>query len=82
MEITLLGQNVDSYGTDFPDGYSFSDLLRDAARETGVRLIRFVTSHPKDFTPDVVETMAAYPDVICPSINLPISREATVCWPL
>ena len=72
MEITLLGQNVDSYGTDFPDGYSFSDLLRDAARETGVRLIRFVTSHPKDFTPDVVETMAAYPDVICPSINLPI----------
>ncbi|NLO58481.1 MAG: tRNA (N6-isopentenyl adenosine(37)-C2)-methylthiotransferase MiaB [Synergistaceae bacterium] len=72
MEITLLGQNVDSYGTDFPDGYSFSGLLRDAARETGVRLIRFVTSHPKDFTPDVVETMAAYPDVICPSINLPI----------
>ncbi|NCC56057.1 MAG: radical SAM protein, partial [Synergistales bacterium] len=69
MEITLLGQNVDSYGTDFPDGYSFSDLLRDAARETGVRLIRFVTSHPKDFTPDVVETMAAYPDVICPSIR-------------
>ena len=71
-EITLLGQNVDSYGTDFSDGYSFSDLLREAARETGIRLIRFATSHPKDFTPDVVEAMAAYPDVICPSINLPI----------
>jgi len=71
-EITLLGQNVDSYGTDFSDGYSFSRLLREAARETGIRLIRFATSHPKDFTPDVVEAMAAYPDVICPSINLPI----------
>ncbi|NLA91734.1 MAG: tRNA (N6-isopentenyl adenosine(37)-C2)-methylthiotransferase MiaB [Synergistaceae bacterium] len=70
-EITLLGQNVNSYGTDFTDGYSFSDLLRDGAA-TGVKRLRFVTSHPKDFTPDIVDAMAELSSVICPSINLPI----------
>lgn len=69
-EITLLGQNVNSYGQDFGDGYRFSSLLRDAAG-TGVRRLRFVTSHPKDFTSDVVEAMADHGEV-CPSLNLPI----------
>ncbi len=72
VEITLLGQNVNSYGSDFSDGYRFSSLLRDAAASTGVRLLRFVTSHPRDFTPDIVDTMATHDDVLCPSINLPI----------
>lgn len=71
QEITLLGQNVDSYGQDLPTAYSFSDLLR-AGVDTGVRRLRFVTSHPKDFTPDVVEAMAERDDVLCPSVNLPI----------
>lgn len=70
-EITLLGQNVDSYGQDLPTACAFSDLLR-AGAGTGVRRLRFVTSHPKDFTPDVVEAMAARGDVLCPSVNLPI----------
>jgi tRNA-2-methylthio-N6-dimethylallyladenosine synthase len=71
-EITLLGQNVNSYGSDFSDGYTFADLLRDSVLKTGVRLLRFATSHPRDFTPDIVETMAELSPVICPSINLPI----------
>ena len=72
LEITLLGQNVNSYGSDYSDGYRFSSLLRDAAASTGVRLLRFVTSHPRDFTPDIVEAMAEHTDILCPSINLPI----------
>ena len=70
-EITLLGQNVNSYGSDFTDGYTFSRLLLDGA-STGVERLRFVTSHPKDFTPDIVDVMVERSDVICPSINLPI----------
>lgn len=72
LEITLLGQNVNSYGSDFSDGYTFANLLRDGALKTGVRLLRFATSHPRDFTPDIVDTMAEHSPVICPSINLPI----------
>lgn len=71
-EITLLGQNVNSYGKDFSHDYPFSALLRDGTEQTGVRLLRFATSHPQDFTPDIVEVMAEYSSVICPSINLPI----------
>lgn len=70
-EITLLGQNVNSYGTDFTDGYRFSHLLKDVAAVRGLDLLRFATSHPKDFTPDVVDAIAGS-DVICPGINLPI----------
>lgn len=70
-EITLLGQNVNSYGTDFKDGYRFSHLLRDVSSINGLRLLRFATSHPKDFTEDIVEVMAKS-NIICPGINLPI----------
>src|SRR6056297_125769 len=70
-EVTLLGQNVNSYGTDFDNGYRFSDLLRDVVSNEGLKLLRFVTSHPKDFTPDIVDVMAEHPS-ICPAINLPI----------
>ncbi|HPI97334.1 MAG TPA: tRNA (N6-isopentenyl adenosine(37)-C2)-methylthiotransferase MiaB [Synergistales bacterium] len=70
-EITLLGQNVNSYGTDFSNGYRFSHLLKDVAAVRGLDLLRFATSHPKDFTPDVVDAMAGS-SVICPGINLPI----------
>lgn len=71
MEITLLGQNVNSYGTDFEKTYRFSHLLRDVSSIEGLRLLRFATSHPMHFTPDIVDAMAVSPR-ICPGINLPI----------
>ena len=70
-EITLLGQNVNSYGNDFDNGYGFAALLRDVARADGVERVRFVTSLPQDFTDDIAEVMANEPHV-CPSLNLPI----------
>jgi len=70
-DVTLLGQNVNSYGTDFPEGPSFPELLRRVADIPGLYRLRFVTSHPKDFTREIVLAMAEKP-VICPSVNLPI----------
>ena len=70
-EITLLGQNVDTWGLDCPGGMRFADLLELVAREPGVEWLRFMTSYPTDFTVDVVETMVRHSN-ICPSINLPI----------
>lgn len=67
-EILLLGQNVDSYGTDSPEYGSFADLLGHIA-ETGAPRIRFTSSHPKDMTSEVIEKMAAY-DNICNHIHL------------
>lgn len=71
VELTLLGQNVNSYGEDFDNGYRFSNLLRDVSAIPGLRLLRFATSHPKDFTEDIVKAMSGS-SVICPGINLPI----------
>lgn len=70
-DVTLLGQNVNSYGTDFPEGPTFPDLLRKVAAIPGLARLRFVTSHPKDFTREIVESMVENP-VICSSVNLPI----------
>ena len=57
-EITLLGQNVNSYGKDLGDGYLFPDLLRDVNKIEGIERIRFVTSHPKDLSDDLIDAMA------------------------
>ncbi len=55
-EITLLGQNVNSYkGT--KEGYGFAELLRDVDKIDGIEIIRFVSPHPKDFTDDVIEAI-------------------------
>lgn len=55
-EITLLGQNVNSYkGTE--EGYGFAELLRDVDKIDGIEIIRFVSPHPKDFTDDVIEAI-------------------------
>ena len=70
-EITLIGQNVNTYGLDFENGYVFSSLLDDVASTPGLRRVRFSTSHPKDLTRDVVDVMVRRPS-ICPGINLPI----------
>lgn len=70
-DVTLLGQNVNSYGTDFPSGPTFPDLLKEVAAIPGLLRLRFVTSHPRDFSREIVEAMQENP-VICPSVNLPI----------
>ncbi len=67
-EILLLGQNVDSYGTDRPEYGSFADLLGRIA-DVGTPRIRFTSSHPKDMTPRVIEQIGAH-DNICNHIHL------------
>lgn len=70
-EVSLLGQNVDTWGLDLGQGVRFSHLLDQVASLPGLRWLRFMTSYPSDFTVDVCEVMAAHPN-ICPAINLPI----------
>lgn len=71
-EITLLGQNVNSYGQDSgADGVSFSGLLRRVADLPGLERLRFVTSHPKDIAPEVIAAFAELP-ALCPRLHLPL----------
>ncbi|MGE4572008.1 MAG: tRNA (N6-isopentenyl adenosine(37)-C2)-methylthiotransferase MiaB [Candidatus Izemoplasmatales bacterium] len=70
-EITLLGQNVNSYGLDFDNkDYSFANLLEDLAK-LDVPRIKFTTSHPKDFSDDIIDIISKY-DNIMPFIHLPV----------
>lgn len=71
IEITLLGQNVNSYGNDLKNGYHFADLLKDLNKIEGIERIRFMTSHPKDLTDDVIEAIRDC-DKVCPAIHLAI----------
>ena len=70
QEVTLLGQNVNSYGKDFQTGYDFASLLEDVAK-IGIPRIRFTTSHPWDFSDAMIDTIAKY-DNIMPAIHLPV----------
>ncbi len=70
VEVTLLGQNVNAYGKDLNDAYGMSNLLEDVAK-TGIKRIRFVTSHPWDFSDNMLEVIAKY-DNIMPYIHLPL----------
>jgi tRNA-2-methylthio-N6-dimethylallyladenosine synthase len=65
-EITLVGQNVNSYHS---DGVNFAGLLQ-AVAATGVPRLRFTTNHPKDLTPEIIKVMATCPN-ICPALHLP-----------
>ncbi len=69
-EITLLGQNVNAYGKDLYNDYNLSNLLEDAAK-TNIDRIRFVTSHPWDFTDDMIKIISKYKNVM-PYIHLPV----------
>lgn len=69
-EVTLLGQNVNAYGKDFDGNYGMNDLLRDVAN-TGIERVRFVTSHPWDFTDEMIDIIASY-DNVMPYIHLPL----------
>lgn len=70
-EITLLGQNVNSYGTDGSTGMTFAELLDSVASIEGKFRVRFMTSHPKDFNEDVVKVMQKHPK-ICRLVHLPV----------
>ena len=69
-EITLLGQNVNSYGKDLENGMDFSDLLAAIAQLPGDFLVRFMTSHPRDASTKLFDTMAKYPK-IAKQLHLP-----------
>ena len=70
-EVTLLGQNVNAYGKDFKEkDYKMENLLEDVAK-TGIDRVRFVTSHPWDFTDKMIDVIAKY-DNICNYIHLPV----------
>lgn len=71
VEITLLGQNVNSYGLDLQDGTSFAGLLRELDQIEGLRRIRYMTSHPKDLTEELVKTIAESSKV-CDHFHLPV----------
>ncbi|WP_434290984.1 tRNA (N6-isopentenyl adenosine(37)-C2)-methylthiotransferase MiaB [Clostridium botulinum] len=70
-EITLLGQNVNSYGKDLEPRITFAELLKRVNNIEGLERVRFMTSHPKDLTDDVIEAIAKC-DKLCEQIHLPV----------
>ena len=70
MEVTLLGQNVNAYGKDFDYDYKMENLLEDVAK-TGIPRVRFMTSHPWDFTDGMIDVIKKYPNIM-PSVHLPV----------
>ena len=77
LEVTLLGQNVNAYGVSFDDPEiprdpgAFAALLRACGRIEGLERVRFTSPHPAEFTDDVIEAMAATPNV-CPALHMPL----------
>jgi tRNA-2-methylthio-N6-dimethylallyladenosine synthase len=71
IEVTLLGQNVNSYGVEFGDRQAFAKLLRAAGAVDGLERLRFTSPHPAAFTDDVIEAMAATPTVM-PQLHMPL----------
>ncbi|HYH35493.1 MAG TPA: tRNA (N6-isopentenyl adenosine(37)-C2)-methylthiotransferase MiaB, partial [Nocardioides sp.] len=70
-EVTLLGQNVNSYGVEFGDRQAFSKLLRACGEIEGLERVRFTSPHPAEFTDDVIEAMATTPNVM-PQLHMPL----------
>ena len=70
-EVTLLGQNVNSYGYATGDRYAFSKLLRACGEIEGLERVRFTSPHPAAFTPDVIDAMAQTPNVM-PQLHMPL----------
>lgn len=71
IEVTLLGQNVNSYGVEFGDRQAFGKLLRAAGQINGLERIRFTSPHPAAFTDDVIDAMAETPAVM-PQLHMPL----------
>jgi len=70
QEVTLLGQNVNAYGKDFDNSYNLENLLEDVSK-VGIPRVRFMTSHPWDFTDGMIEVIKKYPNIM-PAIHLPV----------
>ncbi len=75
-EIQLLGQTVNSYRDPGPRGMSFVDLLRAVAAVNGIRRVRFTTSHPNDFTREIVQAIDETPE-LCEHVHLPVQSGST-----
>jgi tRNA-2-methylthio-N6-dimethylallyladenosine synthase len=71
LEVTLLGQNVNSYGVGFGDRTAFGKLLRSCGDVPGLERVRFTSPHPRDFTDDVIDAMAETPNVM-PQLHMPL----------
>ncbi|WP_395639609.1 tRNA (N6-isopentenyl adenosine(37)-C2)-methylthiotransferase MiaB [Pseudolysinimonas sp.] len=71
IEVTLLGQNVNSYGVEFGDRFAFGKLLRAAGEIDGLERVRFTSPHPAAFTDDVIDAMAETPNVM-PQLHMPL----------
>ena len=71
IEVTLLGQNVNSYGAEFGDRQAFGKLLRACGQIEGLERVRFTSPHPRDFTDDVIDAMAETANVM-PSLHMPL----------
>jgi tRNA-2-methylthio-N6-dimethylallyladenosine synthase len=71
LEVTLLGQNVNSYGVEFGDRGAFAKLLRACGDIEGLERVRFTSPHPAHFTSDVIAAMAETPNV-CPQLHMPL----------
>ena len=71
LEVTLLGQNVNTYGVEFGDRLAFGKLLRACGEIEGLERVRFTSPHPAAFTDDVIDAMAQTPNVM-PSLHMPL----------
>lgn len=71
IDITLLGQNVNSYGLDLEETYDFPDLLKELSKIDGLEKIKYMTSHPKDLSEKLIETVASH-DNISKHFHLPV----------
>ncbi len=76
VEVMLLGQNVNSYGKNLETPISFAQLLRRICRISGLRRVRFMTSHPKDLSDELIQVMAEEPK-ICRHLHLPLQSGST-----
>jgi len=75
-EIQLLGQNVNSYRDPSPARVTFAELLARVAETPGIRRVRFTTSHPRDFTRQIVQAMESHP-ALCNHVHLPVQSGST-----
>lgn len=76
VEVMLLGQNVNSYGKGLKQPVSFAELLREVEKTEGLKRIRFMTSHPKDLSDELIEVMK-HSDKICRHLHLPLQSGST-----
>jgi tRNA-2-methylthio-N6-dimethylallyladenosine synthase len=75
-EIQLLGQNVNSYRDPSPAGWDFSTLLDQVGRVSGIRRVRFTTSHPRDFVKEIIDAIDQNPS-LCNHVHLPVQSGST-----